>query len=76
VTHRSVITWIFLIVLTFLGFVLGEQRSVPIAILAIAAAKGFLVAWQFMGLRNAAVVWSFALAMVFGGILLFALLLV
>ena len=40
-----------------------------------AAAKGFLVARQFMELRNAAVVWTFALASVFGGILVIALVL-
>ena len=74
-THRNLITWIFLIALTTLGFVLGEQRSVPIAILVVAAAKGFLVARQFMELRNAAVVWTFALASVFGGILVIALVL-
>jgi len=75
VTRRNLITWIFLIALTSLGFVLGEQRSVPIAILAVAAAKGFLVARQFMELRNAAGVWTFALASVFGGILVIALVL-
>lgn len=74
-THRNLITWIFLIALTTLGFVLGEQRSVPIAILVVAAAKGFLVARQFMELRNAAAVWTFALASVFGGILVIALVL-
>ncbi len=74
-TRLNLITWIFLIALTTLGFVLGEQRSVPIAILVVAAAKGFLVARQFMELRNAAVVWTFALASVFGGILVIALVL-
>ena len=74
-TRRNLITWIFLIALTTLGFVLGEQRSVPIAILVVAAAKGLLVARQFMELRNAAVVWTFALASVFGGILVIALVL-
>lgn len=72
-THRNSITWIFLIAFTTLGFALGELRSVPITILAVAAAKGFLVARQFMELRNAAVVWTFALASVFGGILVIAL---
>ena len=74
-TRLNLITWIFLIALTTLGFVLGEQRSVPIAILVVAAAKGFLVARQFMELRNAAVVWTFALASVFGGILVITLVL-
>ncbi len=74
-TRLNLITWIFLIALTTLGFVLGEQRSVPIAILVVAAAKGFLVARQFMELRNAAVVWTFALASVFGGIIVIALVL-
>jgi len=73
VTRRNLITWILLIALTTLGFVLGEQGAVPIAILAVAAAKGLLVARQFMELRNAAVVWTFALATVFGGILVIAL---
>jgi hypothetical protein len=73
VTRRNLIIWILLIALTTLGFVLGEQGSVPIAILAVAAAKGLLVARQFMELRNAAVVWTFALATVFGGILVIAL---
>lgn len=74
-THRNLITWILLIALTTLGFALGEQKSVPIAILAVAAAKGFLVARQFMELRNAAVIWTLSLASVFGGILVLALLL-
>ncbi len=74
-TRRNLIIWILLIALTTLGFVLGEHRSVPFTILAVASAKGFLVARQFMELRNAAVVWTFALASVFGGILVITLVL-
>jgi hypothetical protein len=75
VTRTNLITWILLVGLTTLGFALCEQRSVSLAILAVAAAKGFLVARQFMELRNADPVWTIALIGLFGGVLLMALLL-
>ncbi len=74
--RSNLTTWIVLVALTVVGFALGGRGALPVAILAIAALKFALVAWQFMELRKAAAVWSVALAGFAGGVLLIALALV
>lgn len=64
-------TWIVLLVLTVLAFLLGERGTAGAAVLAVAAGKFGLVAWQFMDLRHAARVWS-ALMLVLLGLTLAA----
>ncbi|HQZ26882.1 MAG: cytochrome C oxidase subunit IV family protein [Verrucomicrobiales bacterium] len=74
-TRNNIITWIVLVALTTLGFFLGEHRTLPLAILAVAGVKGFLVARQFMELRSVSFAWTIALAGAFGGILALSLVL-
>mgnify|MGYP002785639180 FL=1 len=55
-TDADTRTWIVLLLLTGLAFALGERGGT--AVLALAAGKFGLVAWQFMDLRHAARIWS------------------
>lgn len=58
--RTNAFVWAALVGLTLFSFAVGEHlggRGLPYAILAVAAAKGVLLAWRFMELRTAHAAW-------------------
>lgn len=76
-TRPNTLTWIILLLLTFTSFMLAEQsRSKPVTlIVALAGIKFAIVAWRFMELKKAALIWSAAVLGLLGIILGMTLLL-
>lgn len=71
----ATIVWIVLILLTLCSFSLGERHAAAWLILGTAGVKFVLVAWSFMELNRAALLWRVALFGLLGVILAAGLLL-
>lgn len=75
-SHRHLtIPWLFLIVLTTIGFLAGAADRSPRTLsnlvpLLTAAAKFAIVAWFFMELRGVSRLWTFGIAGLLGLILI------
>jgi Zn-dependent protease len=68
-TRANTFIWAALMLLTWLGFALGERATSSRLILLVAGVKFVLVARQFMDLRHAALRWSAGLAVLLALIL-------
>ena len=69
--RRHVLTWLILIALSILSFAASDpsrSRATAAIILTVAAIKASILAWQFMELRHAHLIWKAVLLFMIAGV--------
>ncbi len=69
--RRHVLTWLILIALSILSFAASDpsrSRAAAAIILTVAAIKANILAWQFMELRHAHLIWKAVLLFMIAGV--------
>ena len=71
VARRHVLTWLILLALSIVSFAASDpsrSRAAAAIILTVAAIKANLLAWQFMELRHAHLLWRGVLLFMTAGV--------